>query len=601
MKHELKMMLCSGGLITALTGCSTMSPDNAEDLVPVPSAKYASLKGLAPGSREAQERQKIWVRKLGLPLEVETRQVGIRLRLIPPGTFTMGSSMSERQKRVKGGGKMRWYNNEMQHSVTLTKPFYCGKYEVTQGQWTRVMGSNPSEFNEAGDNAPVEDVSWDDCQKFLAKLCELEGVPQGTYRLLSEAQWEYACRAGTSTSLYNGDLKILGFNNGPKISEIGWYGGNSEVSYSGGYNLSKWKEKQYSHSNAGTHSVGGKVPNAFGLYDMIGNVWEWCDDWYGIYPRGSVTDPIGVLLYSSRVYRGGGWTSYARECGSAHRACFQTSISLNTIGFRIARTTPEKNALSLSSAKPVNKKPWTPPKLGMKFVYVAPGSFYMVSCNVDSDETLVRKVTVSSGYWIGKYEVTQSEYQAVTGRNPSYFKGSNKPVENVSRKDVVKFCQKLTARELAAGRLTPGYEYRLPTQAEWTFAARGGVKSRNYEYSGSDNIDDVAWYQGNSGKKTHDVGTKTSNELGIYDMSGNVWELCHDTNGSQNTHMGASSGLRGGFRGGAWNSCASDCSSAGCLMFPLVSLNYLGFRVVRATLVKNENAVVPKKKKLRPA
>jgi formylglycine-generating enzyme required for sulfatase activity len=561
-KHGLKMMLCLGLVIIALTGCSIMRSDKAEDLKPVPNARYASLKGLAPGSREAQARQKAWVRKLGLPLEVETRKVGIKLRLIPPGTFTMGSSMSERQERVKGGGKMRWYKDETQHSVTLTKSFYCGKYEVTQGQWKRVMGSNPSELNGAGDNAPVEEVSWEDCQKFLTKLCELEGVPQGTYRLLTEAQWEYACRAGTSTSLYNGDLKILGFNNGPKISEIGWYGGNSGVSYSGGYDLSKWKEKQYSHSNAGTHPVGMKKANAFGLYDMIGNVWEWCDDWYGIYSSGSVTDPKGVSLYLSRVYRGGCWVSYARGCSSALRACFQPSVQLSSIGFRIARTTPAKDArFNISSTKPIENKPWTPPKLGMKFVYVAPGSFQMSSIDVDSDEVLVHKETISKGYWIGKYEVTQSEYQAVTGRSPSHFKGANNPVENVSWKDAVKFCQKLTARERAAGRLTSGYEYRLPTEEEWEFAARGGAKSRNYECSGSDNIDNVAWCKDNSEKKTHDVGMKTSNELGIYDMSGNVWELCHDIRGSYSSSQTAPTGASSGLwlcRGGAWNSCARD-------------------------------------------
>jgi formylglycine-generating enzyme required for sulfatase activity len=155
---------------------------NLKDVKPVPSATYASLKGLAPGSRKAQNRQKQWVSKLGLPLEVETKKAGIKLRLVPPGTFTMGSSMSEQEKIIRSIKSSSYptktkeifikiINGETQHRVTLTKAFYCGKFEVTQGQWKLVMGSNPSKFTGAGDNSPVEKVSYEDCQKFLTKLC----------------------------------------------------------------------------------------------------------------------------------------------------------------------------------------------------------------------------------------------------------------------------------------------------------------------------------------------------------------------------------------------------------------------------------------------
>ncbi len=329
----------------------TLIPPVAADLKAVRNASYASLSGLASGSREAQERQKQWVNKLGLPLEVETKKVGIKLRLIPPGTFTMGSSQSEQEECIRSVKSSSYSNRtkdaivkiikaETQHRVTLTKPFYCGMYEVTQGQWTRVMGSNPSKFTGAGYDAPVEQVSWEDCQKFLNKLCELEGVPQGTYRLLTEAEWEYACRAGTSTSLYNGELKILGLSNGPKIDEIGWYSGNSGVSYSGAIDSSKWKETQYSHSKSGTHSVGSKAANAFGLHDMIGNVWEWCSDRYGNYPGGSTTDPTGASSGSYRVSRGGCWSGSARGCRSAFRGGDTPSGRISLLGFRLARITP---------------------------------------------------------------------------------------------------------------------------------------------------------------------------------------------------------------------------------------------------------------------
>lgn len=167
----------------------------------------------------------------------------------------------------------------------------------------------------------------------------------------------------------------------------------------------------------------------------------------------------------------------------------------------------------------------------------------------DSDEKPVHQVTLTNDYYMGKYEVTQALWEAVMGSNPSYFKGDNLPVEEVSWNDCQEFISKLNS-------LT-GRKFRLPTEAEWEYAARGGKKSRSYQYSGSSNISDVAWYDGNSGDKTHPVGTKQANELGIYDMTGNVLEWCQDWYGSyysssQTNPTGATSGSRHVNRGGSW-------------------------------------------------
>ncbi|MBP7564165.1 MAG: formylglycine-generating enzyme family protein, partial [Candidatus Cloacimonetes bacterium] len=198
-----------------------------------------------------------------------------------------------------------------------------------------------------------------------------------------------------------------------------------------------------------------------------------------------------------------------------------------------------------------------------EMVKVEGGTFQMGSTNGESDEKPVHSVTVSS-FFIGKYEVTQKEWQAVMGDNPSHFKGDNKPVEQVTWYQTVEFCNKLSQKE----DLTPAYAingtsvscnwnadgYRLPSEAEWEFAARGGKLSKDYTYSGSNNLDEVGWYSSNS-DDTHEVGTKKANELGIYDMSGNVWEWCWDlydsyTSSAQTNPRGASSGSGRVGRGG---------------------------------------------------
>ena len=211
-------------------------------------------------------------------------------------------------------------------------------------------------------------------------------------------------------------------------------------------------------------------------------------------------------------------------------------------------------------------------------VFVEGGSFQMGS-NDESDEKPVHQVTVSS-FWIGKYEVTQAEWKEVMGSNPSNWKGDQLPVESVSWYDAVDYCNKRSIKE----GLTPCYSgsgagitcnwnangYRLPTEAEWEYAARGGKHSKGYKYSGSNDIGSVAWYDGNSGSKTNRVGTKAANELGLHDMSGNVWEWCWDWYDSGyyakspgSDPRGAGSGSYRGLRGGSWGFGDGYCRVAG--------------------------------------
>jgi sulfatase modifying factor 1 len=284
------------------------------DLVAVAGAAYAPLAGLATGSQEAQERQRQAAQELGLPLEVRTQKTQMVFRLIPPGTFTMGSP-SDQVRRDSHEGP--------QHRVTLTRAFYCGKFEVTQGQWQQVMGADWPSFGNDGDDAPVVLVRWDDCQAFVKRLCQMEGVPEGTYRLLTEAEWEYACRAGTETAFcYGNDLN------------------STMANFNGGYPYGGGRRGVYRET---TVAVGSFRPNAWGLYDMHGNVWEWCEDWYGMYPSRSVTDPFGPASSSEvyRIRRGGGWYDSASECRSAYRFMDPPgpygSHNLD-IGLRLART-----------------------------------------------------------------------------------------------------------------------------------------------------------------------------------------------------------------------------------------------------------------------
>ncbi len=223
--------------------------------------------------------------------------LGIDFVWVPAGTFVMGSPEGEAGRD----------DDERQRAVTISQGFWLGKYEVTQGEWEAVMGSNPSYFVECGARCPVEWVSWEEVQEFIWKLNAKESGSGYAYRLPSEAEWEYAARAGTTGARYG------------ELDEIAWYGGNSGP-------------------EPETHPVGEKRPNAWGLHDMLGNVWEWTADWYGAYPSGAVTDPAGPRTGSSRVNRGGSWGSLARNVRSAYRGNPSPGHRAYLIGCRLVRT-----------------------------------------------------------------------------------------------------------------------------------------------------------------------------------------------------------------------------------------------------------------------
>jgi len=313
-----------------------------EDLVIIEDAEYPPLEHLAAGSYDAQFRQKRWVEESGYPLEVTTSKARIPFRLIPAGSFQMGSSMAETGRERDESQPLTEENEKTRNEVELPHSCYIGKTEITQKQWRKVMGENPAAMKDAGFDAPVESVSWEDCQDFLYSLCDLEGVPQGTYRLLTEAEWEYACRAGTKAATYAGDCEYLGENNAPELGKVAWYAGNSGVDYPGAWPSGDWPEKQENHLKAGTHSVAQKLPNAWGLYDMLGNVWEWCEDrYFPLYPPGPLVNPSGPDDGRARVCRGGAWYTNAKRCRSAERYQNTPLYTENNLGLRIARKLPE--------------------------------------------------------------------------------------------------------------------------------------------------------------------------------------------------------------------------------------------------------------------
>ena len=245
--------------------------------------------------------------KTGHPFEAWLRDPRMEFVFVPAGEFTMGSPAHEKDRDDDEGPA---------HTVRITKPFYLAKYEITQGQWRAAMGASPwarkqSVRRDAG--APAVHVSWADCQEFLKKLNRTAGPG---FRLPTEAEWEYACRAGSTTTYSFGDDAI-------RLKDYAWYDGNA------------WDAgEKYAHA------AGLKRPNAWGLYDMHGNVWEWCHDWYNSYAPGAQTDPVGALRLVFRVLRGGSFSNAAGWCRSAFRYRYSPTSRGSNLGARPARSLP---------------------------------------------------------------------------------------------------------------------------------------------------------------------------------------------------------------------------------------------------------------------
>jgi formylglycine-generating enzyme required for sulfatase activity len=244
-------------------------------------------------------------------IQTLTNSIGIKLVLIPTGKFMMGSPVTEKER----------FNSETQHEVTISRSFYMGSTEVTQAQWQKVMGENLSTLK--GNELPVESISWDEAVEFCKRISEMREEKKAgrKYRLPTEAEWEYACRAGTTTPFHFGSQL-----NGRQANCDGTkpYGTEAEGPY-----LEK------------TTAVGKYPANAWGLYDMHGNVLEWCADWYGDYPTGSVTDPSGPATGSYRMLRGGSWYGNAVYCRSAVRRKYVPSNRFVHLGFRVALSSSE--------------------------------------------------------------------------------------------------------------------------------------------------------------------------------------------------------------------------------------------------------------------
>jgi formylglycine-generating enzyme required for sulfatase activity/predicted Ser/Thr protein kinase len=520
-----------------------------------------------------------------------TNSIGMELRLIQPGNFLMGSPSV-------GTGSGR---DETPHEVTISSPFYLGVYEVTQEQYEKVMESNPSGFK--GPGHPVDTVRWEDAQEFIRRMNAMsaEQAAGRKYRLPTEAEWEYACRAGTKTAYSFGD-------DSSELSRYGWSEGNSAGK---------------------SQPVGEKRPNPWGLYDMHGNVWEWCEDWYGVYPTDAMLDPTGSDTGSERVLRSGSWLYPAAHCQSARRYSCKPSgrTDYGDHGFRVALSpagipaqpaavlavsdSSENKPASNSGNAPIEKPMPSPAvpnpaptdssasptvkqslplsltnSIGMEFRLIPSGTFLMGSPAAEADrwtDETQHEVTISRPYYLGVYEVTQQQYSELMSAAPSFFYGQSYPVESVSWEDAQEFIRRLNAapEEQAAGR-----KYRLPTEAEWEYACRAGSRSAYCFGDDSKELQKYGWFVDNSSGRTQPPGEKKANAWGLFDMHGNVWEWCEDWYGTYSTDAmtdptGPSTGSRRVCRGGSWDRPSDICRSAiRGRNIPTERLaNFIGFRV----------------------
>ncbi|MGD0092842.1 MAG: DUF2950 family protein, partial [Planctomycetota bacterium] len=502
--------------------------------------------------------------------------VNLDLVLIPAGKFMMGSPAAEKDHN----------NGETQHEVTISKPCYMGKYVVTVAQferfveaekyqtmaekedlaysydgkkWDKVNGANWRKPGfDQGPDYPVCDVNWDDAKAFCEWLSRTCGKTVG---LPTEAEWEYACRAGTRSRFCSGD-------NDGDLDGVAWYSGNCGT-------------KPH-------HPVGQKKPNAWGLYDMHGNVFEWCQDWFDKYPPGAATDPQGAAKGIGRVVRGSCRVNPARYCRSASRAVITPDTRVDLLGFRVVVGSPRPADTPPAVAVQPETPPAPPPAdvaayakanglapalsldLGgakMDMLLVPAGEFNMGSNDGRPDEKPVHRVQIGKPFYMGKFTVTVAQFRAFTEaakyetdaerageaftwkdgkeqgvkginwKTPGFPQKDNFPACAISRNDALRFCNwasertagvppaSISAAETAA---VQKWTVRLPTEAEHEYACRAGTTTKFNTGDKDSDLEETSWFQKNSGMHPNACGLKKPNAWGLYDMHGNVVDWVQD-------------------------------------------------------------------------
>ncbi len=582
---------------------------------------------------QARAHQEVWAKHLGTTVET-TNSVGARMILIPPGEFLMGSSDEQiklaskiAEETQEPSLKGRIAEERPQHSVRITKPFRLGTHEVTIGQFAKFVEqtkykTQAEEFggnSEAGkpqevkpdnlkvtwrtpghavtNDSPATQVNWNDAVAFCNWLSVQEKLDTcyqrsgdtwtllanaNGYRLPTEAEWEYSCRAGTTTQFWFGD-------DWKNMDQFGWSKNNA---------------------SGRPQSVGLRPANPFGLYDIHGNVWEWCHDGYDSkwYEKSPQNDPVGSSGTSRRVGRGGSWGGVPAFGRSAFRISSNLSYRYDDRGFRILRVldapattaglTPSlpKSVTAPQIAKPNGPAP-SPAKapfdakqarahqeawasqlgvpveytngLDMKFMLIPPGEFTMGSTPEEIEATL-KEISPDDSAWrnrvksegprhlvrltqpiyLGTTEVTQAQYERVIGKNPSHFsaKGAGRkevsgldtqshPVETVSWHEAVEFCSKLGQLEKLTGSLPhrkdssgqPSADaYGLPTEAEWEFACRAGTTTSHWTGNDETSLARGARFGQQGELRSYPVGQLEANPFGLFDTHGHAWEWVRD-------------------------------------------------------------------------
>ena len=644
----------------ALPNCKIIWDGSTEARTPAtPLSTAAPPLAKAPfDAAQARAHQEAWAKHLGI--EVETpNSVGMQMVLIPPGEFLMGSTDAQVEAALKFDAttapatRDRIQNAERpRHGVTISKPFLIGASEVTVGQYQRFVAAHKATVAAkpgqrflrtdvaVKDDSPATFITWDDANAFCQWLSEQEGV---RYRLPTEAEWEYACRAGTTTQYSFGDDVAL-------LDQYAWYSKNADRM---------------------THSVRAKLPNGFGLFDMHGNVYEWCHDYYDAkwYEKSSSIDPSGPAAGEARVVRSGDVAGRSSYCRSSSRHLDLPTVSNDILGFRVvreldvptttARVTPQPAVPSAPAVtKPAGSAPslavapfdaaqakahqqaWakylgteveTTNSVGMKMVLIPPGECLMGSSDEQIDTALKvadeikidqrtkfriegnfrpqSKVVITKSLLMSATEVTIGQFKRFSAAgyiteaeaaikaappveggqpppkpiptylNPGYAVTDDSPA-TITWNDAAAYCKWLGEHEKKT--------YRLPTEAEWEYCCRAGTTT---SYSFGDDYNELpkyGWHDKNAGDKSHPVGTLLPNPFGLFDMHGNLYEWCgdyYDETGHSTPSLSAPNvpGVvaRRVIRGGSWFNIAFNCRSAyRNNNNPSFRNNYSGFRCV---------------------